>query len=983
MKEAGVRGASKLSAEAIGALRRMGEPIRVSGNRPFLLDRAEWAWTVESGFLDVFAVTMENGAPVGSRNHVYRVEEGCICFGIETAKDSPIGYLAVGGPETRMIRVPSADLIKLAHSDAEAAAALAAAIDSWVEGLGARLTEEAHPPKMYAEVLPGQPVTLVGRQSVHRRRGVLWVQIQDGRLLFAGNDDFPIVAAGQVVPVCFPCWWVALGPARLEPLSSEGMLNDGELLQSALHHYHSLVTSGLGALLERRAGQEARRLEARLASDARLTEGACERISRVLSEEKEFVFEPGGGHLLEACRLVGQALGIRIRPPVSSAVGPAAQEQIREIARASRVRIREVFLKGNWWQRDNGHLVAFREDDERPLALIQESSSTYSVHDPSERQAHRRVDARVADTILSRAFQFYRPFPDRVLAARHVLRLGLKGCAPDIRRIAVTAGAIGILSILTPIITGILYDSVIPSGERAQLLQLAAALTASALASSVFQLVQGYAQVRIETRAGAAVQAAIWDRLLKLPVSFFRSYSAGDLANRSLGIIQVQQLISGATSTTLFSLASFSFNAALIFYYCRKLAFWTSLVIVPTMLLSYHFVRLQMRYQRPLYRLMGHIQGMTLQFITGIAKLRVAGAEMRAFAQWAQKFGDQKDLALRARSITGMIVVMSSVVPVIASGLIFWSKSFSTDPDLRSLSTGDFLAFNAALATILTSITTTLLFLFPVLDIWPILERTKPFLETVPEIDPTKTDPGEIRGDVEVSRVSFRYATDSPLILKDVSIEARPGEFIAITGPSGSGKSTLLRLLLGFEDPEAGSILIDGQDLAGLDLQSWRSRIGVVLQTGQLMADSIFRNIVGAAPLTLDDAMEAARMCGLDEDIAAMPMGLHTVVGVNGAGLSGGQRQRILIARAIVKRPRLLLFDEATSALDNRTQAIVSGSLEQLQATRIVIAHRLSTIRRADRIYALVDGTIAESGTYNELVARGGVFATLAQRQLA
>jgi ABC-type bacteriocin/lantibiotic exporter with double-glycine peptidase domain len=227
----------------------------------------------------------------------------------------------------------------------------------------------------------------------------------------------------------------------------------------------------------------------------------------------------------------------------------------------------------------------------------------------------------------------------------------------------------------------------------------------------------------------------------------------------------------------------------------------------------------------------------------------------------------------------------------------------------------------------------------------------------------------------------FRYRSDSALILDQVSIKAEPGEFIALVGPSGSGKSTLLRLLLGFDVPESGTVTYDGQDLAGLDVHAVRRQLGVVLQNSRLMSGSIFENISSSALITMDEAWEAARLSGLADDIAAMPMGMHTMVSEGGTNLSGGQRQRLLIARALALRPRILLFDEATSALDNRTQAIVSESLDRLKVTRVVVAHRLSTIRNADRIYVLQTGRLVQQGTFAELAEQPGLFNQLIKRQ--
>jgi ATP-binding cassette subfamily C protein len=232
-----------------------------------------------------------------------------------------------------------------------------------------------------------------------------------------------------------------------------------------------------------------------------------------------------------------------------------------------------------------------------------------------------------------------------------------------------------------------------------------------------------------------------------------------------------------------------------------------------------------------------------------------------------------------------------------------------------------------------------------------------------------------------LSHVSFRYATGLPLVLDDVSLDVAPGEFVAIVGESGSGKSTLLRLLIGFETPESGAILYDGQDMAHLDVPVVRRQLGVVLQTSQPTAGTISSNVAGSRPLSDAEVWEALRLAGLEAEVREMPMGLHTVLPAHGGVFSGGQRQRLMIARAIVSRPRILLFDEATSALDNRTQAIVTGSLEQLAATRIVIAHRLSTVRRADRIVVMAGGKIVQTGRYEDLLAQPGPFASLAARQ--
>jgi ATP-binding cassette subfamily C protein len=314
--------------------------------------------------------------------------------------------------------------------------------------------------------------------------------------------------------------------------------------------------------------------------------------------------------------------------------------------------------------------------------------------------------------------------------------------------------------------------------------------------------------------------------------------------------------------------------------------------------------------------------------------------------------------------------------------IFYYNAYLMAQPGMKPFTTGEFLAFLAAFTQFLTATLLMSSSVVSVLNIVPLYERAQPIFHTLPEVSAAKSTPGDLRGDIEISHVTFRYKPNTPPILRDISVSVQTGRFVAFVGPSGSGKSTLFRLLLGFETPESGAIYYDGQDLAGLDIQEVRRQMGVVLQNGRLVNADIFTNIVGSAPLTMEDAWEAVRLAGMEPDIRQMPMGMHTVIGEGGGSLSGGQRQRLMIARAIVGKPRVILFDEATSALDNETQSCVSRSLEKLQATRIVIAHRLSTVMNADCIYVMDKGVVVQSGTFTELMAQGGLFHELAKRQL-
>lgn len=383
----------------------------------------------------------------------------------------------------------------------------------------------------------------------------------------------------------------------------------------------------------------------------------------------------------------------------------------------------------------------------------------------------------------------------------------------------------------------------------------------------------------------------------------------------------------------------------------------------------------------------GKVAGQLLQILNGLAKFRMQGAETQAYYLWARDFGAEWKWNRAVRWNTNWLEVVNSLQPILLSMLIFyltmyWLEAGDKEKTLF-ISQPDFLSFNAAMSGFNTAVIGMIPVFSQLLDLLPTLERLKPILETEPEVSDEKAETGELTGRIEVNNLSFRYGPEKPLVLENISMTIKPGQFVAIVGSSGSGKSSLLRLLLGFEQPETGAVYFDGQDLAEISVKSVRSQMGVVLQHGQLMAGDIYSNIVGSLPLSIDDAWVAAEMVGLADDIRAMPMGMHTMISEGASNISGGQRQRVLIARSIVNRPRIIMFDEATSALDNRTQSIVTESLERLKATRIIVAHRLSTIYNADIIYVLDKGKIAESGTFDQLMKNDGIFAAMAKRQLA
>lgn len=651
-------------------------------------------------------------------------------------------------------------------------------------------------------------------------------------------------------------------------------------------------------------------------------------------------------------------------------------QQLEYLMRPYGVMRRSVKLERGWYKDAMGAMLGIRKDDGSIVALIPSGLSGYRFYD-CKKGTYVKVDHKNETLLDQEAICFYKPFPLEKMNVTSLFRY-MAQCLQmaDLVLIALATLAVALLGLLGPKLNNLVFSRVIVSGSQQLVMAMLVFLVCAAISTALMNSVKELLMARVSTKLEISVQSATMMRLLSLPASFFKEYSSGEIYQRTLYINQICWiLISVVLSTGLTSVFSLIYISQ-IFLYAPSLVAPAMLVILATLVLSLVTTLLQTRITGRQMEAAVKESGVSYALISGIQKIKLSGAEKRAFAHWGKLYAKSARLSYNPPLFLKVNQVIGTGVSLAGTIAMYYLAVES------SISIADYYAFNTAYGMVTGAFQALAGVAVIMAQIKPVLDMIKPILEAVPEISQEKQVITRVSGAVELNNVSFRYNENMPWVLDNLSLKIRPGQYVAIVGKTGCGKSTLMRLLLGFEKPQKGAVYYDGRDLDTIDLKSLRQKIGVVMQNGKLFQGDIFSNIVISAPwLGMNEAWEAAEHAGIAEDIRRMPMGMHTLVSEGSGGISGGQRQRLMIARAIAPKPKILMFDEATSALDNLTQRKVSDSLDSLKCTRIVIAHRLSTIRQCDRILVLDKGKIIEDGTYEELLAAGGFFAQLVERQ--
>ena len=962
-----------------------GISVPCAGNLPVRLDDPDSVWFIDQGAVNLFMVEFGDGREQAAPQHLLRRETGWLLPGVApdeggNGEGTTLSITAKGVPGTVLKRLP-ASVLSQVHPEE-----LAEQTDTWLIAMTDTLSRFAsHLPRPTVLAEPDMMLTMApGTVSV--RRGVVWVsEPPSGASVFMDIVD-PAEGAGAgengaaTIPLTRTSWLTLFHEAKLAGQSTETLARHGQLLP-ALASFHALAFA-LERLNRRLAVVDEANLErARTASRRTAERAARLRLMNIydLPVDQEVGAEDTA--LVEALRVIGRHEGIDFRFPVRPEPSDVPVGLV-DVLDVSGVRARRVRLDAGsgWWHGDSTALLGFREEDGRPVALVPGMFGRYRQFDPVAKRSVRMTGDR-AEALREEAWMFYRPLPTGTVGPSDLLRIALHGCGRDLARLVIAGLPGGLIRLLPAFALGFVASHAVSGGNAEALYVVAVALAGFGLLGALLHLLQSTAMMRLEGRSASRVEAAFWDRLMRLPSGILHSRPTGDLVMSGMTFQNLRDGLQGIVADSLLAIVFLLPVFGVIFFYDATLGAMALVFSLVSLLIVVALGLCQVSPHGRMISAARRVVGRLFQIVGGIVKLRVENAEGSAYAIWAREYREQKRAEIELGVLEGHSRAFGDALPFLACAALLLAVMTTGE---RSVPVGDFLVVYTVFLVFQTAVSRLGESFGTVAAVLPAFDQMRPLFSAVPETEVGGEPVGILGGDILFDRISFRYDPEGPLVLDDVTIRARPGEFIAIAGKSGAGKSTLFRLALGIDRPAAGAVYYDGRDLRHLNLKQVRRNIGTVPQSVGLYPMDLWDNLVGHRDdVTGEEVWAAARLAEVEDEIRKMPMGMMTLVGTNGSMLSGGESQRIMIARSVLGGARIMLFDEATNWLDNEAQARVMENLSALTSTRIVIAHRLSTLERADRIYVLDAGKVVESGSFDELMEVDGAFRDLVRRQIA
>lgn len=956
-----------------------GKKIEAPANFRLSLQKKGTIWFLEKGALILFAVQKKEGHE-GRRTLLSTVQSGRLLFDMERKGNIPFEIFAFSEEPVIIWEMEVEDFkgkLKNSPSNQEAFSPL---LEHYLNQFGHFVFSPIEiSPKHWIHkggigVEKGETFTIKISEVPVEKERVVWLTPKGGDYKLLGSHE--VKFSQNNFPLLPHLYFLSLEKIMLQSKSTPEVIHS-EVWQEGLTHFHHFIGNYLvykRAFLDQ---EELKRFEEKEKLQEETLHETLSEMVGVLktSEDEEIVTSTDP--LIQSAEIVFRKQGIKFTAPEKN-LGGELKDKVERIAEGSEARMRGVQLGSLWWKFDSGPLLTFYGKERHPIALYLNQWGKYEMIDPVKGKK-KKITEKIARNIALDAYSFYKAIPDEIHNGKEALLFYFKESKMEFIKLLGYGLIAAIFSLFPPIGISFIFNSAIPNANADLLIQITLGMIAAAASAALFIYFRSLILGRIDGKLSSSLQPAIWDRLLKLPANFFRCFTAGDLLQRSMAMEQMRPLLSSNISQAILTgIFALLYLIIMTIYSPRLTALGVSLLVV-AVFLTVLLARWKIRVQGKVYEMQGKINGALVQILSGVAKLRVAGAENNAFSYWAKQFSKSKSIEMFAQNIQNIVTTSMAAFPHLSIILIF--GAVMRMEEMRSLSIGNFLAFNTAYMTLSMAVFSMSNIVMQAAAIVPLWRRSYVIIEEPQELLIKKSNPGKLTGDIRLDHITFSYEKEGVSILNDVSICLAPREMIGIVGPSGGGKSTLIRIILGFETPRSGAIYFNGKDLSHLNLSEVRRQMGVVLQGGGIIAGTLYQNIVAGGQYTEEEIDRAISLASFKNDLENFPMGLHTVVPMNGETLSGGQKQRLLITRALLPNPKILLLDEATSALDNNSQEEITQNIDQLDISRIVIAHRLSTIKNADRIYVLEKGEVTQTGSFKSLSNESGLFAEMLKRQ--
>lgn len=966
------------------------ETVLLLGEQFLVLDDPNYFYLIEEGALDLYGVQTDI-KDKNNRVFINIFEEGELVFN-NSKQDKTQLVLHTNTPAV-LKKVPVKDF-SFSQEDPAITQCIIDFLEHWIIKIGD--TSRKHV-KRLAEIsiAPGQRMIIPKDRifslnydlASRKTNKVIWIKIEKGSLVINGDEQVVLGVQDGSFPVPKHFNLTAIEDVELT-IKTTGDVLKSENVWVCLEKFQDMLIRILELEKEVRTKSSKLQILSDIALEKRLIDESCNALASVLSTSEPLSIMGSGDPILKACQLIGKELQVTVNPMNLSVDLDTDKEKITEICEKCHMSFRQVKLSADHFEQDCGPLLAYYKDSKDPIVILPISATKYITINTATGE-EGPLDITHFDKFSGEGYTFYKELPDPPKGFK-LFKFVFEKRYLDILTVLGVSIFSAVISLYSPLAMGWIFDKAVPNHNNKFLYQLCVGLVMVGVGSAMCSLTRSFAMLRLEGKLSNKMQSAMWSRLLRLRLPFFRKYSAGDLYQRISAVDEIRTILGAHTLNTLIS----SFFSILYFgvmlYRSPMLSVVMLVPIFMTLFIYVIVVAMTIKRELTILNTQADIYGFFVQIVDAIKKIRVLNAENRAFSKWAEMFAKKKKVELELMAIHNWLTVSHTGITSIGSlmmyfmVMMFLQKAMETHTMGVSQMTqiGEFLSFSAAYGAFAGSIYAVGGAILSVLtDIIPRWQRAKYVLEEEPEIRNLDFRSVKIHGNISLEKVNFRYNERMPMFLKNIDIKIKEGSFIAFIGESGSGKSTLVRLLLGFEQPTSGRICYDEKELNYFDITSLRRQVGAVLQHGAILGGTFRDNITCSRSFTDKEIMDVLELCCLRDDLEHLPMRLETIFPAGGGTLSQGQRQKILIARALIGRPNVLILDDVMGALDEQTQEKIKKNLDDQNVTRIIISPKVSTIANADCIYVLEHGMITQCGNYEQLIAQEGFFKKLVKNQ--